>query len=177
MTASMGLASWSPGTSVEDLLRNADMAMYEAKADGKASIRTFEPRMHRRVLDRLELTGELRAALDGAEFELDYQPIVELDSGRMVGVEALVRWQHPTRLRLAPGHFIGLAEETGLIVPLGLWVLETACAQARRWQMAYPVDPLSLSVNVSTRQLREPDFISTVGDVLRATELPGAAYH
>jgi diguanylate cyclase (GGDEF)-like protein/PAS domain S-box-containing protein len=172
MTASMGVALWGPGVSVEELLRNADMAMYAAKADGKASIRTFEPSMHRRVLERLELTGELRAALDAKQFELDYQPIVELDSGRIVGVEALVRWQHPHRSRLAPDQFIGLAEETGLIVPLGLWVLETACAQARRWQLAFPDRHLQLSVNVSTRQLHEPDFISTVDDVLRATELP-----
>jgi diguanylate cyclase (GGDEF)-like protein/PAS domain S-box-containing protein len=172
MTASMGVALWGPGVSVEELLRNADMAMYAAKADGKASIRTFEPSMHRRVLERLELTGELRAALDAEQFELDYQPIVELESGRIVGVEALVRWQHPYRSRLAPDQFIGLAEETGLIVPLGLWVLETACAQARRWQLAFPDRPLQLSVNVSTRQLNEPDFISTVDDVLRATELP-----
>ena len=172
MTASMGLALWSAGTSVEELLRNADMAMYAAKSDGKASIRTFEPSMHREVLERLELTGELRAALAAHEFELDYQPIVELDSGRIVGVEALVRWQHPIRSRLPPDQFIGLAEETGLIVPLGLWVLETACTEARRWQLAFPDHPLQLSVNVSTRQLHEPDFISAVGEILRATELP-----
>jgi diguanylate cyclase (GGDEF)-like protein/PAS domain S-box-containing protein len=171
ITASMGVALWGAGVSVEELLRNADMAMYAAKGDGKASIRTFEPSMHRRVLERLELTGELRAALDAHQFELDYQPIVELESGRIVGVEALVRWQHPHRSRLAPDQFIGLAEETGLIVPLGLWVLETACAQARRWQLEFPDHPLQLSVNVSTRQLHEPDFIQTVDEVLRATEL------
>jgi EAL domain-containing protein (putative c-di-GMP-specific phosphodiesterase class I) len=123
------------------------------------------------VLERLELTGELRAAVDEGQFELDYQPIVELQSGRIVGVEALVRWQHPERSRLAPDQFIGLAEETGLIVPLGQWVLETACAEARRWQLAFPDHPLQLSVNVSTRQLHEPDFIGAVDEILRATEL------
>ena len=172
MTASMGVALWGAGVSVEELLRNADMAMYAGKADGKAAIRTFEPSMHHRVLERLELTGELREALDARQFELDYQPIVELESGNIVGVEALVRWQHPHRSRLPPDQFIGLAEETGLIVPLGLWVLETACAQARRWQLEFPDRPLQLSVNVSTRQLHEPDFISCVDAVLRSTELP-----
>ncbi len=172
VTASMGLALWADADGVEDLLRNADMAMYAAKADGKASIRAFEPSMHRRVLDRLELTAELRVALDDGQFELDYQPILELDSGRIVGVEALVRWQHPVRSRMAPDQFIGLAEETGLIVPLGRWVLDTACAQARQWQLAFPGRPLQLSVNVSTRQLHEPDFIRAVGDVLLASKLP-----
>ena len=172
VTASMGLALWAGATGDEDLLRNADMAMYAAKADGKASIRAFEPSMHRRVLERLELTGELRAAVDAGQFELDYQPIVELESRRIVGVEALVRWRHPTRSRLAPDQFIAVAEETGLIVALGLWILQTACAQARQWQLAFPDQPLQLSVNVSTRQLSEPDFIRTVRDVLRATELP-----
>jgi diguanylate cyclase (GGDEF)-like protein/PAS domain S-box-containing protein len=171
MTASMGLALWGAGAGVEELLRNADMAMYAAKADGKASIRSFEPSMHSRALERLELTSELRAALDAREFELDYQPIVELDTGRIAGVEALVRWEHPTRSRLPPDDFIGLAEETGVIVPLGQWVLETACAQARRWQLAYPAAPLTLSVNVSTRQLHEPDLIRAVADVLRTTGL------
>jgi len=172
VTASMGLALWADAAGAEDLLRNADMAMYAAKAEGKSSIRTFEPSMHRRVLERLELTGELRAALEAQQFELDYQPILELHSRRIVGVEALVRWQHPSRSRIAPDQFVGLAEETGLIVPLGRWVLETACAQARQWQVAFPRHPIQLSVNVSTRQLHESDFISAVRDVLRASELP-----
>jgi diguanylate cyclase (GGDEF)-like protein/PAS domain S-box-containing protein len=171
VTASMGVALWEGNARVEDLLRNADMAMYAAKADGKASIRAFEPSMYQRVVERLELTGELREAIAAEQFELDYQPIVELDSGQVVGVEALVRWQHPTRGRIAPEHFISLAEETGLIVPLGLWILESACTQARDWQRRRPGRPLTLSVNVSTRQLHEPDFIEAVGDVLRGTEL------
>jgi diguanylate cyclase (GGDEF)-like protein/PAS domain S-box-containing protein len=171
ITASVGVALWAGATAVEDLLRNADMAMYAAKAAGKASIRTFEPSMHRRVLQRLELTGELRVAMDERQFELDYQPIVELDSGRIVGVEALVRWQHPVRSRIAPDQFIGLAEETGLIVQMGEWILHQACAQAREWQLACPEHPLQLSVNVSTRQLQEPDFVDVVRDVLETTQL------
>jgi diguanylate cyclase (GGDEF)-like protein/PAS domain S-box-containing protein len=171
VTASMGIALWAGASRVDDLLRNADMAMYAAKADGKASIRTFEPSMHARVLDRLELTGELREAIETREFELDYQPIVELDSGRIVGVEALVRWQHPVRGRLPPEQFIGLAEETGLIVPLGMWILSSACKRAREWSDRFPEHPLQLSVNVSTRQLHEPDFIPAVGELLSSTGL------
>jgi len=175
VTASLGLALWNGSSGEEDLLRNADMAMYAAKADGKASIRTFEPSMHRRVLDRLELTGALRDALAADQFVLDYQPIVELDSGRIAGVEALVRWRHPIRGLIEPDQFIGLAEETGLIVPIGRWILETACAQARRWHLAFPGNRLQLSVNVSTRQLHEPDFIAAVEEVLRTSELPPAS--
>jgi EAL domain-containing protein (putative c-di-GMP-specific phosphodiesterase class I) len=156
---------------VEDLLRNADTAMYAAKADGKASIRMFEPSMHLRVLERLELTGELRDALDTEQFELEYQPIVELDSGELAGVEALVRWCHPERASMSPDNFIPLAEDTGLIVPLGLWILESACEQARSWQCAFPGRRLQLSVNVSTRQLHEPDFIDAVSAVLERTGL------
>jgi diguanylate cyclase (GGDEF)-like protein/PAS domain S-box-containing protein len=171
VTASLGVATWGGASDVEDLLRNADTAMYAAKADAKASIRLFEPDMHSRVLERLELTGELRKAVEHEQFELDYQPIVELESGELAGVEALVRWRHPSRARVHPNQFIGLAEETGLIVPLGLWVLETACAQLHSWQCAFPGRDLQLSVNVSTRQLHEPDFVETVAAVLDRTGL------
>jgi diguanylate cyclase (GGDEF)-like protein/PAS domain S-box-containing protein len=172
VTASVGVAIWSESTGVEELLRNADTAMYAAKADGKATIRSFEPKMHHRVLERLELTGELRTAIDSKQFELDYQPIVELESGELAGVEALVRWRHPDRAHISPTQFIGLAEETGLIVPLGLWILETACTQANRWLSAFPGRALQLSVNVSTRQLQEDDFVDAVADVLDRTGLP-----
>jgi diguanylate cyclase (GGDEF)-like protein/PAS domain S-box-containing protein len=172
VTASLGVAAWSGAGGVEDLLRNADTAMYAAKADGKASIRMFEPDMHRRVLERLEFTGELREALESEQLELDYQPIVELESGGVAGVEALVRWRHPTRARVSPNQFIGLAEETGLIVPLGLWVLETACEQVSSWHCAFPGQRLQLSVNVSIRQLQEPDFVDAVAAVLERTGLP-----
>jgi diguanylate cyclase (GGDEF)-like protein/PAS domain S-box-containing protein len=171
VTASVGVAPWNGVASVEELLRNADTAMYAAKADGKAKARLFETNMYRRVLQRLELTGELREALATEQFELEYQPIIELESGDLAGVEALVRWRHPARARVTPSQFISLAEETGLIVPLGLWILETACAQAREWQTAFGGRRL-MSVNVSTRQLQDPDFVEIVSDVLDRTELP-----
>jgi diguanylate cyclase (GGDEF)-like protein/PAS domain S-box-containing protein len=176
VTASMGLALSRGVASAEELLRNADMAMYAAKADGKAALRTFEAGMHRRAVERLELTGELRAALDSDQFVLEYQPIVSLDrghdTGRIVGAEALVRWEHPARGRISPDQFIGLAEDTGLIVPLGRWILRTACEQRRQWGELFPDEALQLSVNVSTRQLHEPDFVDTVREVLHDTALP-----
>jgi diguanylate cyclase (GGDEF)-like protein/PAS domain S-box-containing protein len=164
-TASLGVALTGHHTA-DELLRNADIAMYAAKVGGKAAVRTFEPDMHDRAVERLELTGELRAALERDEFVLVYQPIVELDSGRIAGLEALVRWRHPSRELVGPDQFIGLSEDTGLIVPLGRWILETACAQGRRWSVSYPDCPPRLSVNVSTRQLRDPEFVTTVADAL-----------
>jgi EAL domain-containing protein (putative c-di-GMP-specific phosphodiesterase class I) len=134
-------------------------------------MRVFEPGMHQRVLDRLELTGEMQRALDAGEFELDFQPIVELDDGRIVGAEALVRWAHPERGRLAPVQFIGLAEETGLIIPLGRWILHTACAHAADWQREFPGRELYMNVNVSTRQLHDASFPETVAEVLAETGL------
>ena len=175
MTASVGIAHSDGTHRVEDLLRNADTAMYSAKEEGKRTVKTFEQSMHRRALDRLELTAELRRAVENKHFRLEYQPIVSLDDGdRIVGVEALVRWQHPERDLLAPDQFIELAEETGTIVPLGLWILETACARMREWQLALPPRDrlIGMSVNVSVRQLQEPDFSKAVAEVLRNTGLP-----
>jgi EAL domain-containing protein (putative c-di-GMP-specific phosphodiesterase class I) len=147
--------------------------MYASKEAGKGAVTTFEPRMADRFVDRLELRAELSAAIADDQLELDYQPIVELEHGRIVSVEALVRWRHPERGRLAPDQFIGLAEETGLIVPLGLWVLRTACLQARRLHEAFPDrPPIAMSVNVSTRQLHDPSFPETVAAVLSETGLP-----
>ena len=135
--ASIGVAVSDGGLTVDELLRNADTAMYAAKEAGKGTVRVFETGMHKRVLDRLELSGELQHAIETGEMELDYQPIVELEHGRMVGCEALVRWAHPVRGRLSPAEFIDLAEDTGLIVPLGAWVLDSACAQAAEWQRRF----------------------------------------
>jgi diguanylate cyclase (GGDEF)-like protein/PAS domain S-box-containing protein len=172
ITASIGVTTCSSSADIGDLVRNADIAMYAAKQQGKASIRTFQPGMRSRAMERLQLIAELREAVGSQQFELEYQPIVELRSGAIIGTEALVRWQHPERQRLTPEHFIALAEETGVIVPLGLWILKTACAQARDWQRAFPaMPPLGLSVNVSTRQLQEPDFAAAVADVIRTTGL------
>jgi diguanylate cyclase (GGDEF)-like protein len=171
VSASLGLA-WSDGSiGVRELMRDADTAMYAAKDTGKNRVRTFESGMHRRVVDRFELTGELQRALEQRQFELDYQPIVNLQTGEISGAEALVRWSHPTRGRVAPAEFIPLAEETGLIVPIGEWILRTACEQASRWRRALPDRaPFKLGVNVSTRQLQDPGFPELVQDVLTATD-------
>ena len=176
VTASVGYALNDGPVQAQELLRNADIAMYAAKADGKNSVHAFEQKMHTRALARLELRSELRRALDEEQFYLDYQPIFSLEHGRPVGVEALVRWRHPTRGRIGPDEFIALTEETGLIVALGRWVLERACVQAHEWQSALaPGQSLSVSVNVAIRQLQEPDFPEIVAEVLARTGLqPGS---
>jgi EAL domain-containing protein (putative c-di-GMP-specific phosphodiesterase class I) len=158
------------------MMRDADTAMYAAKEAGKNTIRAFEAGMHRRVLDRLELTGELQHAIEQEQFELEYQPVVNLQTGEIYGAEALVRWSHPERGRVAPAEFIPLAEETGLIVPLGEWILRTACEQAGRWNRQRPDrPPVTIGVNVSTRQLHDPSFPALVRDVLAGTGVaPGS---
>jgi diguanylate cyclase (GGDEF)-like protein/PAS domain S-box-containing protein len=172
ITASIGIALVDSSLDADAVLRNADMAMYAAKANGKNSVHAFEEAMHERVLERLELRNELPRALAQQEFELKYQPIVSLDGGRIMGVEALVRWRHPERGLIAPDMFIGLAEETGLIVPLGQWVLEEACSQVRGWELSVPqAESLYVSVNVSIRQLQEPGFSEIVADALTRTGL------
>jgi len=152
------------------LLRNADAAMYKAKEDGGLQI--FEPSMHTRAKSRLELENSLRHALERGEFEVYYQPQVDLHTGRLVGFETLVRWYHPERGLVSPSEFIPVAEETGLIVPLGWWVLKEACHQAREWQERYPSDPpLLMNVNLSARQLKRPDAVDTVERLLKETGL------
>src|SRR6185369_7838672 len=133
----------------DDLLRNADAAMYMAKSRGKNRVVLFEPGMHRAALARLALKGDLERAMERGEFLLLYQPIVDIATGHALGVEALLRWRNPMRRLVLPGEFVPLAEETGLIIPLGRWVLEQACREARRWNDAAPAEALSVSVNVS----------------------------
>ena len=170
---SIGIANSLGGDSAEELLRNADVAMYLAKSKGKGCWELFQPHMHEVAVERLNLDADLRNALDREEFILHYQPIVELASGRIAGVEALVRWIHPERGFMAPGAFIPLAEETGLIVPLGRWVLEQACRQGRAWQAALPGNsPLTITVNLSGRQLQQADLVEVVAEVLEATRFP-----
>jgi diguanylate cyclase (GGDEF)-like protein/PAS domain S-box-containing protein len=167
VTASIGVALGEGSVPADELLRNADIAMYAAKAAGKNAVHAFKQTMHKRAVERLELRNELGAAIEAGEFVLEYQPIVSLPTGAAVGVEALVRWEHPVRGRLAPGQFIGLAEETGLIVGLGRWVLEQACRQLQEWKRALePSRDLYISVNVSIRQLYEEDFVDIVGEAL-----------
>jgi diguanylate cyclase (GGDEF)-like protein/PAS domain S-box-containing protein len=169
--ASIGVCTSDGSLGVAELLRNADTAMYAAKEAGKGRMYLFEEGMHQRVLERLELTGELQRALELQQFEIDYQPIVDLEQGWITGAEALVRWAHPTRGRLPPAQFIGLAEETGLIVPLGTWILNAACCQGAKWQQDFPDRTLQVNVNVSTRQLQDPVFPQIVAAALRDSGL------
>jgi diguanylate cyclase (GGDEF)-like protein/PAS domain S-box-containing protein len=162
--ASAGIAFADDGAvTTEELLRNADVAMYVAKTEGKGRYAIYESRMHAAALERLDLRADLQRALDNGEFLLHYQPIVALDNGRTVGLEALVRWQHPERGMVAPGDFIALAEETGLVVPLGRWVLDHACQQASKWKGN---GNLSMSINLSQKQLQLPELPDEVSDSL-----------
>jgi len=171
--SSIGVAVAQPGAlDVDELLRNADVAMYAAKAGGKDRFELFRPDMHADMLQRLELEAELRHATDRGELVLHYQPIVELVSGRITRVEALVRWNHPTRGLLPPMAFIPLAEERGMIGPIGRWVLLEACQQARRWQDRFPdAPPLALHVNLSGRQLEEQSLVDEVEQALETSRL------
>ncbi|MGZ8399410.1 MAG: putative bifunctional diguanylate cyclase/phosphodiesterase, partial [Gemmatimonadales bacterium] len=164
-TASIGVASASPGDRADDLLRNADMAMYAAKRHGKGRAETYESRMYADVRERLDLETALRAAVERQELKLLYQPIVHLPSGGIYGVEALIRWEHPQFGRLLPQHFIPLAEDTGVIVQLGSWVLGEACRQLQIWRAAHPRLSLAMAVNISGRQLQG----SGLADALRQT--------
>src|SRR3954451_11323399 len=157
-SASLGLDCPGSVATADDVLGNADLAMYAAKYGGKGRVARFEPVMRAQLVERMELGTELALAVEREELFLEYQPLVELDTERITGVEALVRWQHPTRGRLAPDRFIALAESNGHIVGIGRWVLQTACEQVRRWHDRQPGAGLQMSMNVSTRQLADPDF-------------------
>ncbi len=180
-TASLGIACESgatlgAGRTPDDLVRDADTAMYRAKTEGKSRSVVFNAGMNAQAVNRLELEMDLRRALEKEEFRVFYQPIVSLESREVCEVEALVRWEHPVRGLVPPGDFIPLAEETGLIVPLGLWVLCEACRQVRAWQEAARGSQkrLRLSVNVSARQLQQPDLVAKVAEVLAETGLTPA---
>lgn len=172
-TASIGIAlSARNYEQPEALLRDADIAMYRAKALGKARFEIFNLDMHTRAVAMLQLETDLRLAIEREEFQVYYQPIVSLKTGIITGFEALVRWQHPERGLIAPAEFIPLAEETGLIVPLGYWVLRQACHQIKLWQTQYPSSPpLTVSVNISGKQFSEPDLIPQIRQILQDTKL------
>jgi diguanylate cyclase (GGDEF)-like protein/PAS domain S-box-containing protein len=163
----------------EEVLRNADVAMYMAKAEGKGRYQIFEPTMHNSVLRRLELRANLLRAAENNEFVLYYQPIYDLASGDLAGVEALIRWQHPERGLVPPDQFIPLAEETGLIVPIGKWALEEACKEALTLQRACPPGgrKLTMAVNLSAKQLQEPELVHDLATILRETGLEPQTLH
>jgi diguanylate cyclase (GGDEF)-like protein len=157
MSAGIALAEGSVPQDIERLLKEADMALYEAKAGGRGTVRLFEPQMDETLRERLDLERELREALAQNRFELHYQPLVDLSDNRITGMEALVRWRHPERGLVSPAVFIPLAEETGLIVSIGEWVLGQACRDAAAWP-----DGISVAVNVSPLQLRHRSFVQSV---------------
>lgn len=170
-TASIGIALASPTyTSADEILRDADTAMYEAKKHGRGKWMIFQPGMHTQVVNLLRMESDLRKALDREEFSVFYQPIVSLENFNTVGVEALLRWHHPEYGLIRPDLFIPLAEETGLITELGLWVFETACAQLRYWQTKFLHHAeLGMNINVSPIQLRQQRLVNRVQDIIEKT--------
>lgn len=187
-TASIGIVLSTTGYErLEDLLRDADIAMYRAKAQGKACHQVFDKAMHIKAVTLLQLENDLRRAIVCAQsrvdseaklpevfpqqFQVHYQPIVSLATGTIKGFEALARWQHPTEGFISPAQFIPVAEETGLIVPLGYWILREACRQTRQWQEQFPTNPpLTISVNLSSKQVSQPDLIEQIERILRQTD-------
>jgi len=175
VSASIGVAVSGDGAGGgEELVRDADAAMYRAKDWGRARCELFDEDLRRWILARLRTEADLRRAIERDELRVAYQPIVALPDGRPIGVEALARWQHPRRGLVLPGEFIPVAEETGLIVPLGEWVLEEACRQAAEWDRGGgPFARLPVNVNVSARQVSHPDLVRTVRRALERAGLPG----
>jgi diguanylate cyclase (GGDEF)-like protein len=171
ITASIGIVLSLTGYQrAEEVLRDADIAMYRAKALGKARFEIFDPAMRDRIMERLTLEGQFRQAIERQELRVFYQPIVSLDDGHMIGLEALARWMHPERGLVVPAEFIPMAEETGLIIPLDRWVMWEACRQLQAWQTQFPMDPpLAISVNISGKQLAENDLVGVVETILRET--------
>ena len=172
-SASIGIVTSSmPHDQPEQLLRSADMAMYRAKAAGRARYELFDRTMHTDALARLQLEADLKKAVGRNEFRLHYQPFVSLRSGHVTGFEALLRWEHPDRGLIQPDDFLPLAEEMGLIVPIGRWVLTEACQQLKRWQTRHPrPEPLSIGVNLSARQFSQPDLLDQLFQALESNQI------
>lgn len=171
LTCSIGVAIYpTDGSTAESLTKHADIAMYRAKEMGRNSFQFYTATMNERTLDRLSIETDLRHALERGEFAVHYQPQVNLSSGSIVGMEALIRWDHPVHGLIAPARFIGLAEEMGLIIPIGAWVIRTACIQTKAWQQAGLGD-LRVAVNLSPRQFTQKALVQSIADVLHATGL------
>ncbi len=171
LSASIGIASYpQDGTDVELLVRNADTAMYEVKKKGKNGYHFYTREMSARAMARIELEDDLRRAITECQFEVHYQASVDTYSAATVSAEALIRWRHPSRGLIMPDEFIPLAEETGLIVDIGKWVLETACQQAREWQRA-GYEPIAIAVNLSMLQFEQGDIVETIMETLVASNL------
>ena len=169
-TPSMGVTLFKGhDTTVDVLLKQADIAMYKSKSSGRNSIHFFDPEMEVAMMQKAEMAAALREALSNRQFFLHYQPLI-VNSDRLSGAEALIRWQHPTRGLVFPGEFIAMAEETGLILPLGHWVLESACQQLAVWATQPKFADLKISVNVSALQVRQPEFVKQVQDILYQTD-------
>jgi diguanylate cyclase (GGDEF)-like protein len=175
LTASLGIAltTGREDARAEALIRDADAAMYRAKERGRSRYELFDLALRTRAVDRLEIENALHRALDRGEFRVFYQPAIDLRTGELMGVESLVRWQHPTRGLVGPDQFIALTEETGLIVALGSWVLREACRRWTHWEESGTATP-RMSVNLSTRQLAQPDLVDVVADVLGETGMDPA---
>jgi diguanylate cyclase (GGDEF)-like protein/PAS domain S-box-containing protein len=176
-SASIGIALSSTGYNQPDeILRDADTAMYRAKAQGKGRHEVFDKVMHSRAISLLQIENDLRRAVEREEFVIHYQPIVKLKTGVISGFEALVRWQHPERGLVSPAEFIPVAEETELIIPIGMWVLRESCRQIRQWQLASTATtPLSISVNLSSKQLKQVGLVEYIQQTLQETNLdPGS---
>lgn len=172
LTASIGVALSNAGSNADAIVAAADMAMYNAKRSGRAGYELFDQKTRQIASSRLQLENELRGALEREELRLHYQPIVNSADGSIRAVEALMRWQHPTRGLLLPGAFIPVAEETGLIVPMGAWALREACRQAEQWSLSHITSgPIHLSVNLSARQLAQSDLVATVKRVMAGASI------
>jgi diguanylate cyclase (GGDEF)-like protein len=172
-TASIGITTWpADGQDVDTLLRNADAAMYHAKEQGKNAYQFYSSSMNIDAMERMEQESKLRKALRREELEVYYQPKVDANSKELCGMEALVRWNHPDLGLIPPSQFIGLAEETRLIIPIGEWVLRSACAQTKAWMDA-GLSPKSVAVNFSAHQFHDPDLFSTIVCALKDAELEG----
>jgi EAL domain-containing protein (putative c-di-GMP-specific phosphodiesterase class I) len=169
ITASVGITTYpKDGGDEPTLMKNADVAMYQAKAEGKNNFQFYSEELNANSFERLTLESSLRRALERQEFELHYQPKIDFPTGRITGVEALLRWQHQELGMLGPTRFISIAEETGLIVPIGRWVLKNACQQNIAWQRE-GLPELTMAVNLSPRQFNEENLLDDVADILEET--------